>query len=174
MVRARDMVRCYVSLLAQGLGGGLVIDGCLQHGTHGLAGSIGQVKISLDGEGHVPLENYVSGPGLALLYNERTHSIVSSGQEVAERVASGDEDALEAIHKMGALLGIGLSHVLHMYDVSCVVIGGSVAQIGEELLDSTRNSLAQYGHATVAHTPIFPAKFGPDAGLIGAAIYARQ
>jgi glucokinase len=75
---------------------------------------------------------------------------------------------------MGAWLGLGLSHALHIYDASCVVIGGSVAQIGDLLLESTKESLRKHGHETVANTPIFLAKLGPDAGLVGAAIYAQK
>ncbi len=170
--RGHHSVLCVV--IGTGLGGGLVLNGRLQHGMHGLAGSIGQMKVSSNGELYVPLETYVSGPGLALLYNENALSRVNSGLEVAERVAEGDKVAQAAVEIMGKWLGIGLSHALHMYDVSCVVIGGSVAQIGTLLFEAVRESLTHYGHSTIAHTPILPARFGSNAGLIGAAVCAHQ
>ena len=172
--RDRSSMLCVV--IGTGLGGGLVIDGRLQHGAHGLAGSVGQMKVSLDGQSHVPLEDIVSGPGLLRAYNERVGPAEtgSSAQEVAQRSQAGDEIARETIDDMGWWLGLGLSHALHAYDADCVVVGGSVALIGDLLLESARRSLKRHGHMTVADTPILPAAFGPNAQLVGAAAYARQ
>ena len=129
-----------------------------------------------DGHSLVPLESIVSGPGLLTIYNENVPSLqgANSGQEVAQRAKAGDEAAKDAIDVLGRWLGLGLSHALHVYDASCVVIGGSVAQIGEPLLDNARQTLRQYGHATVANTPILPAMLGPEAQLVGAAVFAWQ
>jgi predicted NBD/HSP70 family sugar kinase len=172
--RNQKSMLCIV--IGTGLGGGLAIDGRIQHGAHGLAGSVGQIKVSPDDRSLVPLEALVSGPGLLAIYNDRVSSqqAASNGQEVAQRARAGDEAAMAAIREMGRWLGLGLSHALHVYDTSCVVVGGSVAQIGEPLLDSARQSLRQYGHATVANTPILPAELGPEAQLVGAAVFAWQ
>jgi predicted NBD/HSP70 family sugar kinase len=163
-------------VIGTGMGGGLVINGEIQHGAHGLAGSVGQLKVSPEGIGYIPLEAIVSGPGLMETYNQRVaqETQVVSGEQVARRAHHSDPVAIEAIREMGAWLGLGLSHALHTYDASCVVLGGSVAQIGDLLLESAKESLRQHGHETVANTPIFAAKLGPDAGLVGAAIYAQK
>jgi N-acetylmannosamine-6-phosphate 2-epimerase/N-acetylmannosamine kinase len=163
-------------VIGTGLGGGLVIDGRLQHGSNGLAGSVGQMKVSTNGNSTSPLEEFVSGPGLLRAYNERVGSDepAATAKEVARRAQDGDEIAAEVIDEMGSWLGLGLSHALHAYDAHCVVVGGSVAQIGEALLDSARRSLKQHGHMTVANTPILAAELGPRAQLVGAAEYARQ
>ncbi len=172
--RNQGSMLCIV--IGTGLGGGLAIDGRIQRGAHGLAGSIGQIKVSVDGRSLVPLEDLVSGPGLLTAYNNRvtSHQAAGSGQEVAQRAKAGDELARKTIGEMGMWLGLGLSHALHVYDASCVVVGGSVAQIGDLLLDSARQALRAHGHSTVATTPIFPAELGPEAQLVGAAVYAWQ
>jgi glucokinase len=172
----RDQASMLCVVIGTGLGGGLVIDGRLQHGAHGLAGSVGQMKASLDGQAHVPLEDIVSGPGLLGTYNERAGPAKtgSSAQEVANRAQAGYEIARETIDDMGWWLGLGLSHALHAYDADCVVVGGSVALIGDLLLESARRSLKRHGHMTVAETPILAAELGPQAQLVGAADYARQ
>lgn len=163
-------------VIGTGLGGGLVIGGRIQHGQHGLAGSVGQLKVTRDGTNYVALEMLVSGPALIQAYNERVQrqAQVSQGQEIAERAQGGDPAAQQVIAALGRWLGLGLSHALHSYDTACVVVGGSVAQLGPLLFSSARQSLQVHGHSTVAETPILPAALGPQAGLFGAAIFAQQ
>lgn len=163
-------------VVGTGIGGGLVIDGQLHHGHHGLAGSVGQLKVTQDGRRYLPLEKVVSGPALVAAYNARVadHERVISGQTIAERVQGGDEIATAVVAKFGWWLGLGLSHALHVYDAACVVVGGSVAQLGEPFFTSVRQSLQEHGHASVAATPIYPAALGPKAGLYGAALFAKR
>ncbi len=162
-------------VIGTGLGGGLVIDGQLQHGANGLAGSIGQIKITSKSGDYVPLEEMVSGPGLVRAYNRLSNktTVLDSGEQVSKLAHDGDDTAMSVVQEMGTYLGLGLSHALHVYDADCVVVGGSVAQLGDLLLDSARKSLEQFGHASVAKTPIMLAKLGNQAQLIGASLYVR-
>jgi len=162
--------------IGTGLGGGLIVNGDLQHGINGLTGSIGQLKFTRDGKKYVPLEQYVSGRGLVTLYNEQaaTDQQVATGLDVAERAQAGDKLAQEVIEQIGMWLGLGLSHALHAYDASCIVVGGSVSQLGDQLLTPARASLKKHGHSTIADTPILSASYGTRAGMIGAAIFVRQ
>ena len=177
--RGKPSVLCIT--IGTGLGGGLVIDGRLQPGQSGLAGSIGHIKVSPGGRRcscgqQGCLEAYVSGPALQKAYNEMVPSeqALSSGQAVAEHALKGDEMALKAVTEMADLLGLGLAAGLATIDPSLVVIGGSVAQLGELLFDHLRRSLKTYGFSSTADTPIVPARFGPQASLIGAAAFAWQ
>ena len=172
--RGQTSMLCIV--VGTGLGGGLVINGRLQHGANGLAGSVGQIKLSPDGQSYASLEAFVSGPALIRAYNEQVSKaeIVATGQKIAKRAQTGDEIARQTIIELGNRLGLGLSHALHMFDAACVVVGGSVAQLGPLFFDGARRSLGQHGHSTVANTPIVPAALGPKAGLLGAALFARQ
>ncbi|MBT7541025.1 MAG: ROK family protein, partial [Gammaproteobacteria bacterium] len=56
----------------------------------------------------------------------------------------------------------------------CIVVGGSVAQLGDLLLNPARDSLKQHGHRTIKHTPILSATYGSKAGTIGAALFVRD
>jgi glucokinase len=134
------------------------------------------MRISLDDHSFVPLEDIVSGPGLLRTFNKQVGSdnYVASAHEVTIRAKGGDEIARESINKIGWWLGLGLSHALHAYDAECVVVGGSVAQIGAPLFKSAKQSLSQHGHTTVAETPLIAAELGPQAQLVGAAEFARQ
>jgi putative N-acetylmannosamine-6-phosphate epimerase/predicted NBD/HSP70 family sugar kinase len=169
-----DSVLCVA--IGTGLGGGLVVNGQLQHGENGLTGSIGQLKITRDGKSYVPLEHYVSGPGLVTLYNEQVaeNKKLMTGLDLATRAQAGDKLAFEVVEQIGEWLGLGLSHALHTYDASCIVVGGSVAQLGDLLLNPARDSLKQHGHSTIKHTPILSATYGSKAGTIGAALFVRD
>ncbi|MCB0083023.1 MAG: ROK family protein, partial [Caldilineaceae bacterium] len=135
-----------------------------------------QLKVTRDGTNYVVLEALVSGPGLIQAYNERVqpHAQVAQGQEIAIRAKQGDPVAQQTISELGKWLGLGLSHALHSYDAACVVVGGSVAQLGAPLFESACQSLQIHGHSTVALTPLLPAALGPKAGLFGAALFAQQ
>lgn len=172
--RGQPSMLCVV--VGTGIGGGLVIDGHLQHGHHGLAGSVGQLKVTQDGRRYRPLEKIVSGPALVAAYNARVpdRAQVTSGQTIAERANAGDDIATSVVAELGGWLGLGLSHALHAYDAACVVVGGSVAQLGEPFFRAVRQGLHEHGHASVATTPIRAAVLGPKAGLFGAALFAQQ
>ncbi|MEM7029551.1 MAG: putative N-acetylmannosamine-6-phosphate 2-epimerase [Chloroflexota bacterium] len=166
--------------IGTGLGGGLVYNGRLHPGNLGLAGSIGHIKIVPDGrrcscgrQGCV--EAYVSGPALRQAYNAHfEEQAASSGQAVADLALAGDQLAQSTVKEMGRYLGLGIANGLATLDADVVVIGGSVAQIGDLLFESIRQGLAEFGFASTVNTPIVPSTFGPQAGLIGAAIAARQ
>ncbi|MFC1959778.1 putative N-acetylmannosamine-6-phosphate 2-epimerase [Chloroflexota bacterium] len=171
--RGYDPVFCVT--LGTGLGGGLIVNGQIQTGAAGLAGSIGRLRATCDGETYMLIEEIVSGPGLIRLYNARVpaEQAVDNGQIIAERAQAGEAAAIEAVQELGEWLGLGLANALYMVDAACVVLGGSVAQIGTPLIDAARQGLAAHGYANAAELPILPAKFGPKAGLVGAAAYAQ-
>lgn len=165
-------VLCVV--IGTGLGGGLVVDARLQAGAHGLAGSVGQLVVRLNGGRYASLESVVSGPGLRTLYHDVASIRAADGEAVAHLALTGDEGARQIFRLAGQLLGLGLANALHICDADCVVVGGSVASAGDLLLEPARDAMAQYGHPGIARTPIVPAHFGSHAALVGAALFARQ
>lgn len=172
--RGKDSV--LVIVIGTGLGGAYIDNGRLLHGSNGLAGSIGQLQVTQDGQHYRPLEDLVSGSGLVTLYQQQPDAqrAIRAGLQVSELAAQGDPIALAAIREMGRLLGLGLSHMLHAHDVEQVLVGGGVAALGGLLLDPARASLAEFGVPTIANTPIELAQLGEQANLIGAAVFAHQ
>ncbi len=173
---ARGKASALCIVIGTGLGGGLVINGQLQHGSFGLAGSLGQLKVTQDGEQYVSLETLVSGIGLVHLYQQQPHAQadIQQGEQIAALAVESDMTASAAISKMGELLGLGLSHILHGYDAEIVLLAGSVTQLGDKLLKPTRTSLARHGYGTVGRTTIELAQLNEHANLIGAAVFADQ
>ena len=84
---------------------------------------------------------------------------------------AGDAGAVEALRRVATALGEACGGFQAVLDPELFVIGGGVAQLGEDLLGPVRiayeTSLPGYGDRPIAEFAI--AELGNDAGLIGAA-----
>lgn len=176
--------------MGTGVGGAVVSDGALFRGGHGIAGELGHTRFTRDG---YPcgcgqsgcLEQYASGRALQREANAiadgggigeelaalRTEKGSISGPAVSRLVLAGDPGAIEALRRVATALGEACGGFQAVLDPQLFVIGGGVAQLGEELLGPVRiayeTSLPGYGERPIAAFAI--AQLGNDAGLIGAA-----
>lgn len=128
-----------------GLGAGLIIDGRLHRGAHGLAGEVGHVRVAPDG----PLaygksgswEGYSSGNGLRRLAIECVRREWSAGRAVAfcddesrlealdvvilaNAARAGDALARSIFATSGRHLGKGIAALADIIDPEVVVVGG--------------------------------------------------
>jgi glucokinase len=188
---ARDVV---LVTLGTGIGGGVVVDGRLRRGHHGMAGEFGHMQVTPGGlpcecGGHGCWEQYCSGNALVRFVRERLgtrptvledmcggDARLVTGPMVTAAAEDGDLLAHEAFGVVGDWLGVGLSNLVAAFDPECLVVGGGVSAAGERLLGPARDALARTivgrGHRGVP--PVLAAELGPEAGLIGAADLARQ
>src|SRR5436305_1644359 len=79
----------------------------------------------------------------------------------------------------GRALGMGLVNVIHNFNPQIIILGGSVVQIGELLLEPARRTIEERAIKLLHETTrIVMAELGPDAGLVGAGAliyyYKRQ
>ena len=166
--------------LGTGIGGGLIVEGELYRGTRGAAGELGHVVVDLNGPecpGKCPnrgcLEALASGTALGWEGARRGIS-PATGERVTELAHAGDADARAAVETVGRALGAGISGLVNAFDPEVVVIGGGVIALGELLLAPAREEAAARLGPPVHATPIVPARFADEAGLIGAAVLARE
>jgi glucokinase len=64
--------------------------------------------------------------------------------------------------------------LLHLFDPALIVVGGSVALMGDVLLDPVRATIERYAMPPYRGVPLVPAQLGDDSGLMGAAALAWQ
>ena len=163
-----------------GLGGGFAIKNELVCGSDRMAQCFGHVIVNREGrnigENDGAAESYVSGKALCVEYNRLVgkEEQVATGKEVGERALKGEKAAVEAVRVVGEWLGVALASMCACLNPEMVAIGGSVADLGELLLEPARSSFKKNAFATIKETPIEKARFGGDAGLIGAALLALQ
>ncbi len=189
--RGFDMA-CYT--LGTGIGGGLVLNGQLHLGINGSAGELGHVSVDLNGPkcgcgSRGCIEAYASGPAIAALGmkaivqgRNTTMADMCDGdlnkvtpELVAEAAKRGDEAAREIYEFAGNIIGAGIANVITATTPRRIVIGGGVAAAGELILDPIRRSMRSRVFLVDAlQVEVVAAQLGNNAGLIGAAVWARQ
>ncbi|MFB8147374.1 ROK family glucokinase [Microbacterium sp. NPDC056003] len=191
----RDVDNMVMLTMGTGVGGAIVLDGELFRGGHGIAAELGHTRFTRDG---LPcgcgqngcLEQYASGRALqreanaiadaggigTALAELRAETGTISGPAVSRLVLAGDPGATEALRRVATALGEACGGFQAVLDPELFVIGGGVAQLGEDLLAPVRlayeTSLPGYGDRPVAEFAI--AQLVNDAGLIGAADLAGR
>jgi glucokinase len=181
--------------LGTGIGSGIVIDGRVYRGWMGAGGEIGHMVVNADGppcHGHCPnfgcLEVMASGTALvrhvSLAVSRHPDTAIGraleagrelTGPLVTEMAEQGDPVACEAIAAIGRNLGIGLANVVNVFNPEVIVIGGGVIGAGELLLAPAREVMRARALAPGRdEVRVVAAEHGPEAGMVGAAIMARE
>jgi len=94
--------------------------------------------------------------------------------EVQRRLAAGDSDTQRAVKKAGSYLGVLLQNLAAAYDPGCIVLGGSVIELGDVFLNPARRTLNDYAEAaSLPPPPTRISRFGTDAVALGGAALAR-
>jgi glucokinase len=179
--------------IGTGIGGGLVVDGRLARGSVGAGAELGHVVIDMDGppcQGSCPnrgcLETFVSGSALAregeaaarahpasALGRARAGGRPVTGPLVTELAWDGDPAAREVVERAGRCLGVGLASLVNALNPEVAVIGGGVVAAGELLLAPARAELAARAlRPSRDLVRVIPARFGDEAGMLGAALLA--
>jgi glucokinase len=190
---ARGARDAFMLTIGTGIGGGLVIDGRLARGAVGAGAELGHVVIDMDGppcQGACPnrgcLETFVSGSALARegLAAARAHPGSALGRAAAagrpvtgplvtELAWDGDPAAREVVARAGRRLGVGLASLVNALNPEVAVIGGGVVAAGELLLAPARAELAVRAlRPSRDLVRVVPARFGDEAGMLGAALLA--
>jgi glucokinase len=121
----------------------------------------------------VILEAFAGGPAIARRYGEATGHNVSGAIDVVARAERGDEQARGILASSGREIGVSIAFLINVIDPESIVIGGGLGSAGgiflEALIESTRQHI---WNPAARDLPIDRAKFGPDSGIIGAALAA--
>ncbi len=181
--------------LGTGIGGGIVIDGKLRLGPLGAAGELGHQTILPDGPlcgcgNYGCLETLAGGPaitaqGVWLMLSGRAPRLYEltdgdparvTPREMAAAATAGDADVSDAIRRAAGYLAIGIANVIVTLHPDLVVLGGGVAQIGDRLFDTIRETVRRRVRMfPVDDVRILPSALGARAGVLGGiALAARQ
>lgn len=191
---ARGKRNMVLVALGTGIAGGIVIDGKLFRGARGSGAEIGHMTLMVDGpecHGFCPnrgcFEALVSGTAIGQYAREfatenpdsALGAELAAGHEVTGETASrlaadGDAGAISVLEKAGHYLGAGLVAVSNIFNPEAIVIGGGAAAgAGEHLLRPARDHLAKFGlKPNSEQAEVIPAKFGNEAGVLGAGALA--
>ena len=175
---ARDAV-CIT--LGTGIGGAVVMDGEVRRGAGGLAGEFGHMQVVPAGR-PCPCgqngcwEQYCSGTALRRAAREYGAPAGTEGAGVTAAAEAGTDWALKAFQDVGTWLGVGVAGLCSALDPEVVVVGGGLSAAGDALLAPARAALARKlpGREYRPMPRLVQAACGPQAGMIGAALLARE
>jgi len=163
-----------------GIGGGIIIDGKLWEGQGGFAGEIGHITVNPEGDrcgcgSRGCLETEASAPRLVRNYQALTgRTDVTDSRQVYLLAKDGDPAARESFRRLAYWLGIGIGTIINLLNPGKVLIGGGVVSAGKILLGPLEEEVRRRSHSVpFAGCRIEKAALGNDAGLVGAAAWAR-
>ncbi len=177
--------------LGTGVGGGIVLNGKVWNGAHGIGSEIGHMTMELDG---VPctcgnrgcLERYCSATAIIRMAREQLPGYPSSriaelcggdpakinAKIVFDAAREGDPLGTKIFRRYVSYLAQAINTLTAVIDPEMFVLGGGVSRAGSFLLDAVREETPRYALFKDA----FPlprielATLGTDAGIIGAAM----
>ena len=94
---------------------------------------------------------------------------------ICEAAQAGDRIAKQIYEFAGMIIGAGVANIILAVSPRRIVIGGGVAAAGDLILEPIRRSIKDRVFLKeVDQIDVVPAKLGNNAGLIGAAVWARN
>lgn len=170
--------------LGTGVGGGIILNGELWHGSNDSAGEVGHMCVEPFGGvacgcgSRGCLEVYASATAIVRMAREgqprHPTSALNRGEELTSEAVyyagkQNDALALEVFHLMGIYLGIGLANLINILNPEMIVIGGGVANAWDLFEKDMRHQVSDHAFPLpAARVRIVPAECGDDAGLLGA------
>jgi glucokinase len=154
-----------------GIGGALVINHQLWDGAHRSAGEIGYFYVTPD----ETIEDRYSGPGLVRHHLEKHPAEPDlTLRDIAQRAAQGDRACIETLQQGAHDLALVLAPVIAFLDPAAVIVGGGVVEIGALWWLPFVETLQSFRLKHIRQIDIVQAQLGNRAGMIGAALLARQ
>jgi glucokinase len=176
--------------LGTGLGSGLILNGSLFTGASGYGGEFGHTTIDPNGRvcrcgNRGCLETIVSATGIVTTAREQMKEASGSllheirgpltSEMIYEVATRGDRTAQAVFVETGEYLGMACANLINLLNLERIVIGGGVLASGDLLLRSAKDTAALRSFPPAYRDcQIVQSKLWPDAGVIGAAMLARD
>lgn len=163
-------------IMGTGVGGGIVYEGKIWGGKHGIAGEWGHNFLDESGgpcycgkTGCV--ETILSGTGLQRFYTQ----ISGKEKNLKEIALSTDTDpfAEQTIQRLNHFFGKAVSSITNMLDPDVIIIGGGVGNI-MSIYKEGMESLRQHIFNNRLDVPVLKPSLGDSAGVFGAAALVAE
>ncbi|MCF7707343.1 MAG: ROK family protein [Verrucomicrobia bacterium] len=181
--------------LGTGIGGGLIIDRKVFSGFNNTAGEIGHMIIDVGGP-RCTCGNKGCFEALAsrtAIYNKLREAMNAGQETVLEELTSADlkkmksGDLKKAIKQGDRLVetvvaevaeytGIAVANVINLLNPEAVVLGGGLIEaLSESMMEIIEKTAREYAFSGAGKgVKILPSRLGDNAGIVGAAVFARN
>ncbi|MEX5412776.1 N-acetylmannosamine kinase [Atlantibacter hermannii] len=160
--------------VSTGVGGGVISHGKLLQGPGGLAGHLGHTLADPNGPrcgcGRTGcVEAIASGRGIAAAARNELAGL--DAKTIFAHARQEHPQALALVNRSARTLARLIADIKAAFDCQCVVIGGSVG-LAPGYLEHVNAALMQ--EPAVYQVALRPAHYRQDAGLLGAALFAKE
>lgn len=174
--------------VGRGIGAGIVLNGQIYYGDSFGAGEIGHVAVVDGGErcrcgNYGCLETVASSQAIirtAWLRAEQHsgsyyHQRISNANELTTDIVvnaynAGDEETTKAVTQAGTYLGIAIANIVGILNIQNIVIAGSAARFGDDLVSSACEQMRKSTLTSLGdQTTVTVSEFGDDIVILGAA-----
>ncbi|WP_421897620.1 ROK family protein [Marinoscillum sp.] len=166
-------------ILGTGVGGGVVVNGQVINGHHGIGGEWGHNQLpgfqgrecfcGKSGDN----ESILSGPSLEWYYESRTGFKKPLKEIVHDARAGSDQVAVDTLRRLMQGFGKAVSVVINILDPDVIVIGGGVGNV-DELYTEGKAAIAQHVFNNEFNAPVLKPSLGDSAGVFGAALLVNN
>lgn len=161
-------------ILGTGVGGGIVVNGQLIPGLHGIAGEWGNNALCSEGGACYESkkgcnEMVLSGSALEEFYKNLTGEKITL-PEIVQRAKAGQKAAQQTLERLQEKFAEAIAAPINILDPDAIIIGGGVGNIDLLYEDSTRKKIRRYVFHNDVKTPFLKPILGDSAGVFGAAM----
>ncbi|HEY9116262.1 MAG TPA: ROK family protein, partial [Roseivirga sp.] len=160
-------------IMGTGCGGGVVVNGRVLNGKHGIGGEWGHNFLDASGgkcycgkSGCT--EKIISGTGLEDFYEQQTGARKRLKEILPAARNGSDPVAVQTLDRLIHFFGLGISTIINVLDPDVIVLGGGVGNT-EELYTRGVAEAAKHVFNPRMETKIVKPKLGDSAGVFGAA-----
>ncbi|BCP55145.1 glucokinase [Kaistia sp. 32K] len=171
---ARGLDDAILLAIGTGIGSSVLAGGRIVRGSRGGACSFGWASADVDDAGEDRsgwLERQAAGRALDRAAREIG---LADGAALIAAARQGDRPASLAIHAAGTALGTTLAGAVALLDPAAVLLAGGVSETIDVLGPPLRAALTRHLPPHLRSIEIRPGRFGPQAGLVGAAVAAAR
>jgi len=162
-------------ILGTGVGGGIVINGRVLEGLHGIAGEWGHNPLCGESEpcycGRTGcVETVIAGPSLERFYRTQGGDDLRL-PEIARRAQSGEDPfAVATLRLLQEKFGEAIAALINILDPDAVVIGGGVGNLDCLYTPEARAAVLRHTFNPEVRTRFLKPSLGDSAGVFGAAM----
>jgi glucokinase len=175
MGAGRDVDDLVLLTLGTGIGGGIIIGGRVLHGHLGMAGELGHLTVSPNGNpcgcGNTGcLEKHASATAISAMARLLGLGHDIDSEEVYELAKGGNERAISIFRSMGSALGIILASLVNIFNFPLYLLSGGPLPAWDLFAPAMFVEVERRSYTyRKAPTRIERATLGGESGLYGAA-----
>ncbi len=165
-------------IMGTGVGGGVVVNGKVLGGHHGIGGEWGHIVLDVDGEAcycgkNGCNEKVFAGPALEKYYTKISGKALSLKEIYERHKANSDPFASETIEHLLTSFARAISSIINVLDPNVIVLGGGVSNIDLLYTDGVKQIENYIFNNRKVETVFLKPKLGDSAGVFGAAELVR-